>query len=193
MPKAIDIVLIPPTDIFELSLALNARATETPVRLGHNVNLPHLSLLQAIAPEENIPLIIHRLKEIAADVPTVSVVINRITENSFHMENAGHLRELHERVITELQPLLSNKQGTQEDYYRPHNEVVTKDCFPWVNDFIAKASFDAFDPHITLWMQGNADTNDVTLPISYTNTHIALYHLGPYNTCTKQLWSNLES
>lgn len=193
MTKAIDIVLIPPRDIFELSLELNARSTDTPVRLGKDVNLPHLSLLQAIVEDEHVPQLVEKLNSIAVDFPTVPVVIDRITGNSFHMENAGELRKLHERIIADLQPLLANQEGTQEDYYRPNGEVITDDCFPWVNNFISDASYDNFDPHITLWMNGNADTSDVQLPINYSNSHIALYHMGPYNTCTKKLWSNLPS
>jgi hypothetical protein len=66
-----------------------------------------------------------------------------------------------------------------------HDGVVAETTLDWIRTYPRKAGYERFDPHITIgYGQG---PSDLSLPIPFTASQLALCHLGNHCTCRKVL------
>jgi hypothetical protein len=90
---------------------------------------------------------------------------------------------LHEKVMVELATYLS-PDVTADMLYDPAE--VGQSTLLWIKNYRAKSGFENFFPHITI---GYGETKNLSFPIKFTASPLALCHLGSHCTCRKILAS----
>ena len=187
MKKAIDIVLLPPDDIIDMVVEINNEAYsqgKATIKLGKNDRIPHLSLLMGVMDENDLEAISAKMTEIAKKFKPIKLTFNRFRMTCFWTKNEGVVRELHELLVKEIDPLLGH--DAKKEMYDETPEAELEDNFyHWVNEFVNLYSFNQFGPHITV------HAPDAMLkpyiPFSCTFDRFALTHLGKKNLPRKIL------
>ena len=152
MKKAIDIVLLPPENIMDLSIKLNNQAfldNKAVVKLDKKDFLPHISLLMGVIEEEKLSELIEKLKEILKNFDKVTIEIEKTGDNWISLTNTETLQKLHENTVQECDNFLTH-DAKNENFLIERNEIITNDCYPWVNNFPTNHSFEKYQPHITI-------------------------------------------
>jgi hypothetical protein len=192
--KTVDIVLLPCERMTSRAIAINTelvRDFNSEIILNETNCLPHISLAMGCIDEKYIPAIEEILKTIALQtrLKDLTAVEIDITENStgkkisaFTLKNTRPLQLLHENVMNQLSPYLS-EIVTAEMLY---DESVSQSTLVWIRNYKTKSSFADFRPHITL---GCGAAGDIRLPIKFTASKLALCHLGNHCTCREVLIS----
>ncbi len=189
---AVDIVLLPPDDVVEMTIKLNKQFVEDiddEIALHRKRCLPHITLAMGIIDDSQVSHITKRMQMLAAQFspPRLSLTSVNVTDrpdgrkmSSLVVENSKKLQELHEATMDEIAPAFSYDNVTTAMFYSPPtvNEVPTW----WVKGFAKTAVRENYRPHITL---GLGVPDDVPLPIESVASTLALCHLGNYCTCRR--------
>ena len=147
--------------------------------------LPHISLAMGCVDEKDIADVEGVLKRIAeryplGDLKVVGVVVstNFVGEkvSVFEVEKTKNLRLLHEEVMGELAPYFS---------YDVTGDMIAgaeaeESTFLWIKNYPEKSSFSNFLPHITV---GYGEINNISFPIQFGVSKLALCYLGNHCTC----------
>ena len=193
--KAVDIVLLPTEAMMEKTIEANkelVRKFGRKIVLNKENCLPHISLVMGCVGERDISAVEKVLKPVAekSSLPELRVVAVRTTTNSvgekvsvFEVEKTKELQLLHERVMDELGAYLSYNV-TRDMLYR--SGEIGESTLLWIKNYREKSSFANFSPHITI---GYGEIENLSFPIKFTASKLALCHLGNHCTCRKILVS----
>lgn len=190
----LDAYLELPGEIREQACELNRRITAS---AGGSVDfgsgrIPHLTLYMGIFPEEEIPTISGALMDIAAATPPFPVAMRNIVPGKdgyifWNVCSDPVLRQLHEKVVTALNPL--RRGHIREKYLDDLKHFTTaerihimKYGFPWV--------LNLFRPHVTI---GHVDEDRVSKAVellkcpetSDTAFRLALGSVGEHGVVLK--------
>ncbi|MFH1509429.1 MAG: hypothetical protein ABIE68_04660 [bacterium] len=191
---AIDIVLLPPDEIMDLAIEQNRKLIvegKEKIVLDKEKCLPHISLAMGVIDYVNLPTIGQNLDKIAKETKSINLqiqdtTIEKIPTNElcpyFLIHANDQIQELHEKIINKNLELL--KWNAKNKMFFTPPEVEVADI--WVNSYLNESSYENYNPHITL---GIGDLKDeLSYPIEFTATRLALCHLGNYCTCRKILY-----
>ena len=182
MKRAIDIVLLPPKNIIDFVVDINAKARKnntTSVKLSPNYRIPHLPLLMGVLDDKNFDEVEKRLSIIAKKYAPLTLHFDTIDRQSFYTKNNGLVRKLHEELIKEINPLLTH-DAQKKEYAEPIDYPFVEEHNHWVNEFVNVYSHDNFEPHITFH---SPETTISQFPFTTTLERFAMCHLGVRNTC----------
>lgn len=186
---AVDVVLLLPDEVMTQAVAVNKKLSSQEISLNKNNCLPHISLLMGCLDEQDIPMVSAILQECASSylpIPLESREIKVLSNSTgeefvtwFAIEKTEALQSLHESLIEKLKPFLSY-DASKEMFYKPME--VKESSVEYVNNFLKKASFENYSPHITI---GYGSYEEENLQLSFQSSRLALCQLGNHCTCRK--------
>ena len=191
---AIDIVLLPEPEIAHECIAINGKLVQecaSEIVLAEDACLPHVSLAMGCMTQEALPEIATRLQLILKETSIEAFRCEGIgtCENSrgqfissLQLKATPTLRTLHERVMRDLEPLLS--QEVTESMLHG-DDAIAPSTLDWIRAYRESSSFDAFSPHITL---GYGRLERTEFPSQFLARSLAVCHLGNHCTCRRILW-----
>lgn len=184
MKLAVDIVLLPPTEIMEHAIEINKTFVDDPIQLHFKNCLPHISLCMGVMDEVDLLKVSKELEKIGEEFVALPLRITGINSQhtAFDIERTNELQKLHEMIVERLANILTT-DGTTEMCHSPPE--VAEQSLLWINNYKEKFSFENFYPHITL---GRSKIEAKELNIPFTASRFALCHLGTFCTCRKVLW-----
>jgi hypothetical protein len=103
------------------------------------------------------------------------------TTSLLEVERTPELQALHEEVMQEMTPFF-RYEATEAMI---SDEVVAPSTLDWIRTYLQKSGYEHFRPHITLGY-GQAPA-DLSFPIPFAVTRLALCHLGNHCTCRRVL------
>ena len=191
---AVDVVLLPEPGIAHDCVAMNARlvsAFASEIVLDYDGCLPHVSLAMGCMTQEALPEIATRLQLILKETAIEAFRCEGIGtwENSqgqfissLQLKATPTLQTLHERVMRDLEPLLS--QEVTESMLHG-DDAIAPSTLDWIRAYRESSSFDAFSPHITL---GYGRLERTEFRSQFLARSLAVCHLGNHCTCRRILW-----
>jgi 2'-5' RNA ligase len=191
--KAVDIVLLPTQEMTDIAIEANRRLTPQcgkKIVLDRDNCLPHISLTMGCLDESDLPAAADILNDIAEELrlPELQVTGIQASTNAagqivsvFEVRNITELQSLHEEVMGTFAPYLS--QDVTKDMLHDPAEAAESTLL-WIKNYRANSSFEKFFPHITI---GYGELSGGTFPITFTQSRLALCHLGNHCTCRKVL------
>ncbi|MCL5281403.1 MAG: 2'-5' RNA ligase family protein [Planctomycetes bacterium] len=190
---AVDVVLLPDEAMTSRAIEINrqlATSTRPEIVLNRKDCLPHISLAMGGINEADVTALRERLKSLArktsvGQLRVVGIVasVNSRGETTFllDVDRTEELQALHEQVMQEVRPFF--RPEVSEDML--YDEVVTGSTLDWIRTYPQKAAYEHFRPHITL---GDGQMPpDLSVPIPFHVTRLALCHLGNHCTCRRIL------
>ena len=192
---AIDVVLLPSEETADKAIVANKELLEqyaAKIVLDKESCLPHISLAMGCIDEKNIDEIDKILKTIAKETllgqlraVCIHTEPNRAGEkvSVFQIEKTEALQSLHEEVMQKLAPYFSYDVRAEMVLSSSETSESTLD---WIKNYPEKSSFEKFSPHITI---GYGEINNVSFPIKFAASKLALCRLGNHCTCRKILAS----
>jgi len=191
---AIDIVLLPPDNIMDLSVKINSemiKRFEPEQVLNKETCIPHATILMGVVDEQNLGEVKSILEEISKKFSALNLTIVKDYDSGrpngdrgstcFEIEKTEELMRLQEEIVEKCKPFLSY-DGTVEMLFNPPE--VNKLSLHWVNGFLQNSVGESYTPHITL---GLGDVEGVDYPIKFRASRLAVCHLGNFCTCRKIL------
>lgn len=201
---AINILLTPDEELYDYGIYLSELMSENnPRSLALDDNrIPHITLLQAYINEEDLPRISQALKGVystisSKDLMAESLVFSKGNETSFAMiriEKSESLLKLHKQVIALVKPFIV-KRGSEQSFV-PNFDGRDIDQFTidYVPEFIAKYSYENYDPHLSLGVADTAFLENLSehefKPRQFKSAALSIYQLGEYGTAQKLLWQS---
>lgn len=199
---AINILLTPDKELYEHGIYLSELMSENnPESLALDGNrIPHITLLQAYINENDLPQISQALKGLystiaSQDLMAESLVFSKGKETSFAMiriENSEPLLKLHEQVIALVKPFIV-KNGSEKSFVpNVDGRKIDQFTIDYVPEFIAKYSYENYDPHLSLGVADTAFLENLSenkfKPVKFKSASLRIYQLGEYGTAQKLLW-----
>ncbi len=191
--KAVDVVLLPDSEIVYKVIELNAQLVEkfgAGIVLNKESTLPHISLAMGCIEEGDTSEITDILVDIVKVNPIGELQITgvRISQNargenvsSFEIERTTKLQKLHKEIMEAIGPYFS--YDVTEDMIYPSGNIA-QSTLEWIRNYRAKSSFEKFWPHITL---GYGVIEDMKFTARLVVSKLALCWLGNHCTCRKIL------
>ncbi|MCB9798932.1 hypothetical protein H6758_04375 [Candidatus Nomurabacteria bacterium] len=186
--KAISIVLIPPPEIINDCTQKNRKDFEggfMPISLGADDFIPHITLFMGIAYEPSIAHISAILDKLSQKHLPIKLEPTKVAKNWMFFKKTPTLLDFQQSIANEVEPLVHHK-ALADHYFTDPEDIITPDCFPWVEKFYYAHSFENFAPHITTWSTYEGPPPNT----SFVAADLALCHMGKYNTCRRILWKN---
>jgi len=192
--KAVDVVLLPAEAMMDKAIEANrelVRKFGKKIVLNKESCLPHISLAMGCVDERDITAVGRVLKAIAEKIrlPELSIIGVGTTATSagekvsvFEVDRTQELQSLHEEIMEKLAPYLSS--DVTEDMIA--ETEAGEFTLNWIKDYRQKSSFANFLPHITI---GYGEVDDLSFPIKFGVSKLALCHLGSHCTCREVLLS----
>jgi 2'-5' RNA ligase len=190
---ATDVVLLPDETMADRAIEANGRLIRNEraeIVLDSMRCLPHISLAMGCVAEHDVDEIAALLRCLGRETTVHQLHVVRIlahtnsrgeTTQLFEVERVPALQELHQRVMGEMEPFFI-PDVTEAMIY---DDVVAPTTLDWIRNYRQKASFEHFTPHITIGY-GEAAL-DLSFPIPFQVTRLALCHLGNHCTCRRVL------
>jgi 2'-5' RNA ligase len=194
---AVDVVLLPSEEMTEIAIAANKELLiSNPAKIVlHKENcLPHISLAMGSIDESKIGEIEKILNSIAKEkasalgqLRAIGIDIQELKNgekvSGFKIEKPPILQSLHIEVISKMFPYLSNE--VKPDMLVNPSEV-NDSTLHWIKNYPDNSGFEKFYPHITV---GYGEISNLTFPVEFTASKLALCQLGNECTCRKILAS----
>jgi 2'-5' RNA ligase len=192
---AVDVVLLPSEEMADKAIAANKELQKQyadKIVLDKENCLPHISLAMGCIDGRDIADIETVLQTIAeqSSLGQLSVIGIHTSENSagekvslFQIEKTEALQSLHEEVMRRLAPYFSYDVRADMVLSPPK---ASESTLAWIKNYPENSSFDRFFPHITI---GYGEINELSFPIEFAASKLALCHLGNHCTCRKILAS----
>ncbi len=190
MTTAIDIVLIPPPEIWESAVLFNQQineGVEKPEIVFDGTHFPHITLVQGCVNNEEIETIKTKIKEIVKSFTPFDLTADHMIkdENGFvslEITQNEQLTDLHKRLLDSVRP--HNKPIATTSLYTDRGEIANELTLRWITYWIEREHIE-FQPHITLGkLHGKLPE---WTPKTFTTDIIGLYQLGNFCTCRKVL------
>ncbi len=192
---AVDVVLLPSEEMMDKAIEANRgllRQCANRIVLDKNNCLPHVSLAMGCIDESYIGDIEKILQTVAEKFSPgqLSVVGTHTGTNSvgekvaaFRLKRSETLQSLHEEIMRILAPYFSYDVTADMVLSPP---MAGESTLLWIKNYPEKSSFEKFFPHITI---GYGQMNDLSFPIKFTASKLALCRLGNHCTCREILAS----
>ncbi len=183
---AIDIVLLPPQHIIDLCIPLNSSSDLSNYVDFREGYIPHVTLSMVCVDENDLPKIKSAVEDILHSYSPFELTIDKIEfwENIFGLNivMTPELRKLYEEVTDILKPY---RLGKADPSMFTEPERVNPLKLTYIEEFVEKHSGDNYIPHITIGKEKY--DNEPQLPVRFTADTLAIFQLGPFYTCKKQL------
>ncbi|MHC4666342.1 MAG: 2'-5' RNA ligase family protein [Planctomycetota bacterium] len=193
--KAVDIVLLPDEVMTDRAIEANRELVEKygeKIVLNKENCLPHISLAMGCVDERDFDAVEKVLRAIAKENFLPQLQVSGIQSSSnwvgeavsvFEVEKVGELQLLHEEIMERLAGFLSPDVG-KEMLYDPAD--VEQSTLLWIKNYRGESSFGKYFPHITI---GYGEMDDVSFPMQFGVSRLAVCHLGNHCTCREVLIS----
>ncbi len=190
---AIDIALIPPSDVIELFIRINQEAGEKVWGpLGKDDYIPHISLAMGCIKEDDLTAVKEIVEKVAASFSPIDIVLDKLyfaqkpgddRNYAIGAKRSSLLQELHENIMNKLRDYLTY-DCTKEMIFRESGQEVTEPNY--INKFLLEHSFENYEAHITT--RAKVGVGEKDLPIEFIASRIAICHIGTMTTCRRVLW-----
>jgi len=188
---AIDIALIPPKEIIDLSVEMSKSMQPNKIELHPTRQIPHITLVMGGVLEDDLPKFQKIVDQVVMKFRPLDLQIMGINytgaSTEFSIQKSNQIKKLHQRLLQELDGFL--KFNCELDSLYDHKNTNEKTLF-WINGFEKYRANDDYRPHITLGLGGldESAAEKIKLPIKFKVEKIALCHLGNFCTCRKILF-----
>lgn len=195
MKQSVDIVLLPSKEIMDLSYETNKKIIENGgnrIIFKEKSYVPHMSLLMGVIDGNDLEWLISRTKEIAMQTKGLDLIINSLEQSKLHsgenyycfnIDKTREVIQLRESIFSSLQPLMSY-DPTFDTFYK--SDTLDPIIIDRVRTFENKEVKMDKNLHITLWIWGDVDIAKV-MNVPLTWSKLAIYQLGNYCTCAKEI------
>jgi len=192
---AVDVVLLPSEGMTEKAIAANKellKRNAAEIVLDKENCLPHISLAMGCIDEKDIADIEEILKTLVKEIilgqlNAIGIHIGTNTAGEkvslLEIEKTEAIQSLHEEVMRRLARYFS--YDVKAEMVLSSSEI-SESTLDWIKNYPEKSSFEKFFPHITI---GYEEINNLSFPIKFDATKLALCHLGNHCTCRKILAS----
>ncbi len=187
--KAIDVVLLPDEAMTDRAIEANAELVEkfgAEIVLSKDNCLPHISLAMGCIDESDIPAVADVLDTIAKKNQLTRLKVIGVRKSGdasvFEVQKTKQLQLLHETVLNQVGPYLTSDVTADMVY----GGRAVESTLQWIREYPEKSSFERFFPHITI---GYGQMENISSPIEFTASALALCHLGNHCTCRDVLVS----
>jgi 2'-5' RNA ligase len=195
---AIDIVLLPPLDVWELAISLNrhmiARTDDKKVVLGKENCIPHISLCMAGIRYEDLGKVRDIIDKIHKSLLPLEITIqgiSTVTTNTgdivsgIDIELTPPLQQFHRTVMDSLAPF-ALEEITPEMLFQ--TEERAEFIIEYIANFPKASAYSRYSPHITLGYGSIGNERDrIQLPLQFVCDTVALCHIGEYGVCSQIL------
>jgi 2'-5' RNA ligase len=206
---AVDVVLLPDEAMTSRAIEINRQlisSNRPEIVLNRKDCLPHISLAMGCIEEADMAAIRKRLESAARKtcvrqlrvVGAIAFVNSRgETTSLLDVDRTAELQALHEQVMQEMMPFFRYEVSEDMIYDDPDAQpgraaalragggVVAGTTLDWIRTYPQKAAYEHFRPHVTVGY-GQVPT-EMSFPISFRATRLALCHLGNHCTCRRVL------
>jgi len=192
---AVDIALLPPTEITSQIIDLTSQLPSASTRLNAKDCLPHITLAMGLLDPNSLNLAANILKSYVDIASELDIKLSDIQSyklqdsslDSFSELVVGQnpkLTTLHLEIMNAFEPMLTFDDVGSDNFISP--PLIAEQSIYWVENYLDhhKAASN-FRPHITL---GEGVIQKHARPIYYSGSRLALCHLGTYCTCRKILF-----
>lgn len=190
---AVDVALIPPEDVSRGIIKLIESFNEGPTKLNLINCLPHITLAMGIIERSKLHLAYQVINKLAKSINEIPISIEKTRVSTLQdmtkiseltVELNSDILKLHADVMTAFKELLTDNDVKLDYFLSPPK--VSSQSIHWVKNYLKHhQSLDNYNPHITL---GKGILENLPSPIKFSNSSIALSHLGTYCTCRKILF-----
>jgi 2'-5' RNA ligase len=183
---ALDIAVLPPPEVSARAIAASAAlpASESQGLVLDTEHLPHITLMQLFARENECDDVMARVDEVVRDVAPLALELVGGGHGTHSVwmavSKTAPLVALHERLMEALRGL-ERPDGGPAAFF--DEDARLRDVL-WVAGYRLKSSFHHFEPHITL---GHGSQAPEIAPFTFTADTVAACHLGKFCTCRKVL------
>lgn len=183
---ALDVALLPPPDVRQRVIELNAAL---PVEGSQGLQLdddhrPHVTLTQAYIRAEELHAALDRVNAVLRGMRPLTVEVTGTGHSggtlSMTIERTPRLVELHEKMMEVLRGY-DRPGGTRAAFVDGDGRVAD---VLWVASYRLKSAFQDFTPHITL---GHGHRAPEIEPFTFEAATVAACHLGRFCTCRRVL------
>jgi hypothetical protein len=192
MRYAIDVVILPPDPVADLSVAWNKRLSaikDQSIVLDKTATMPHISLLMGCMSEAGLvtaqalmPTLLNRHQAMRLHVTGLQVTEGSHPVAALDIALSDPLARLQQDLIQTLKPVIT-QDAKETDLKDP--PPIGASVLTWINAFIPEQCGDKFWPHITLGHGRPGENQDDFI---FMATRIAICHLGNHCTCRSILW-----
>jgi 2'-5' RNA ligase len=192
---AIDVVLLPDETMLHQAIDISriqSQKFNDKILLNEDNCLPHISLAMGAIEENQLDDLEEVLQKIASNFHKFNLVADSYNSETIPsgdivseltVKNIPQLQSLHEMIMQNFKPFLMYDISVDMVFSPPAVEEITT---YWIENYLDKSSFENFKPHITI---GFGAIDDVSVPVDFTASKLAICHLGNYCTCRKILAS----
>jgi 2'-5' RNA ligase len=185
--RAVNIALIPEESMYNQVLELN----EILVSQGSDLVLgkeaiPHITLVQGVVSESDIEKVCSVLEKAASSAKRLNLTVDELFIGPMSksiwlkIKKTENVYDLHKIVWQELKPYLT---FDAEKSVFVNNPSGISFEIGWVKDFPIKSVLEQYKPHITL---GFGQIH-VDLPMYFVSDKLAIYQMGKYCSCSKEI------
>lgn len=187
--KAVDVVIVPPTEIAEKAIGLSAKFHGASFVLSATDRTPHITLMMGYT--DDVERVVVQVESLIKNEAPISVCATGVETTggsaSITMEKSKSLNLLHYRLLNGVN--LRNGMRIPAAYVEG-DLGIGDSTLDWISSFVSAHARGKFKPHITLG-DGRLDEQDIDLdfPVNFEASNISMFHLGDHNTCRKLLAS----
>jgi 2'-5' RNA ligase len=181
--KAIDVVLLPDGAMTDRAIEANAELVENfgaEIVLSKDDCLPHISLAMGCIDESDIPAVADVLDAIAKTIRLSKLKVIGVRTSGdasvFEVQKTTELQSLHETVLNQVGLYLTGDVTNDMIY----GGRAAESTLQWIREYPENSSFERFFPHITI---GYGQMENISSPIEFAASALALCHLGNHCTC----------
>ncbi len=185
---AVDVALLLPEETNELCKQINtALVQDGPTGFAFDsTHFPHVTLVQQFVLKSNLAAL---CSEVGKVLKGRSPLRLQALETAFagtttylRIAKTKALRQIHDDLVNALAGL-SKSRGDGSAFFSQGQSVQGWEI-EYVSEYREAASFDRYDPHVTL----GVGRNEIPVqPFSFTADLVGLYHLGKHCTCRRRL------
>lgn len=190
---AVDIVLIPPKDIINKSVEANQglQTGLNKIPLDATTHVPHITLAMGVIENEHLAQVLSNIGKVATQYNSFSFKINHLYHAhlptnedivGFGLSKPQKLQHLHTECMQAISAYTINDFDKEVLFDGATADNMTLD---FIRHFPEKSVGSHFSPHLTI---GFGHPDHIVIPeISFEADNLAVYQLGNYCTCQKEL------
>lgn len=191
---AIDVVILPPSNIIDWTVRLSKGLRNKPsnkIALGRRDNIPHISLFQGVVEKQELKKIAAILEKIAKDSSIRTLETQSVDEHlmkngdvlsAISIKKHAELVDLQKKIMKALRCYLT---GPVDRSMLFKGEKANQSTLDWIAKYYSNnKNADKVYPHITLGFgKPSKNIKRQKFPVST----IAIYQLGNNCTCRKKI------